>query len=93
MFYRDYNEEKVKAACTSLVEQVKAEKSGHTHSKQKYDVFISYCHRNLSTATLLLEAIKETGPELKVFFDYDELKTGKKRQTEQFENNNVSHVQ
>jgi len=41
-----------------------------------YDVFISYSHRNLAAAKVFLETFQKLSPELKVFFDYDALKTG-----------------
>ena len=41
-----------------------------------YDVFISYSHRNLAAAKLFLDTFQKLNPDLKVFFDYDALKTG-----------------
>ena len=64
------------SACSSLAEQVKAEKAGTAKVKMEYDVFISYSHKNLATAKIVLDTIKAKAPELNVFFDYEELQTG-----------------
>ena len=43
---------------------------------QTYDVFISYCHANKTKALKVLEALKHCKPDLNIFIDTTELKTG-----------------
>ena len=73
---RTYDKEKIGAASVSLVEQIQDVKSHKKSSKLVFDVFISYSHRNVTKAKVLLEQLKQVNPDLKIFFDYEELKTG-----------------
>lgn len=47
-----------------------------THEELLYDVFISYCHRNASAAQTMLSSLHTQNKDLKIFFDYKELKSG-----------------
>ena len=42
-----------------------------------YDIFISYAHRSPVEATQLYETLLDKDPNLKIFLDRSELKTGK----------------
>ena len=78
MVFRDYDEEKLQAASLSLVNQIKDVRfEGKKSEKSSYDVFISYSHRNLAQAKLMLKQLNKINPDLKIFFDYEELQTGK----------------
>ena len=46
-------------------------------NKVKYDVFISYCHKDGAKAATILEIFEQAHPEWKIFFDRVELKTGR----------------
>ena len=43
-----------------------------------YDIFLSYSHKDTKMARHVLKQIQQQNPDIKVFFDYDELKTGMK---------------
>ncbi|XP_077868252.1 uncharacterized protein LOC100375438 [Saccoglossus kowalevskii] len=45
-------------------------------SDLNYDVFISYSHKNSQQATAVLNKLTNLNPDLKIFFDKEELKTG-----------------
>ena len=51
-------------------------RSGAGISDLQYDVFISYCHKDMAHAKVFVETFKQLNPKLKVFFDTEELKTG-----------------
>ena len=42
-----------------------------------YDVFISYSHANTETAMKVLHCLQDTNTNLTIFYDRNELKTGK----------------
>lgn len=44
--------------------------------KALYDVFISYSHRHKDKPEELVHFLKKNHPDLKVFFDLEELKAG-----------------
>ncbi|XP_033108418.1 uncharacterized protein LOC117109994 [Anneissia japonica] len=71
--------DKIYAACKQLSStldvKVHAEVA-YERPKLEYDVFISYCHRNSNKAAEVMETVKALDPNLKVFFDTEELKTG-----------------
>ncbi|XP_077977077.1 uncharacterized protein LOC144432686 [Glandiceps talaboti] len=60
----------------SMVSQKKTKKKQLEDSSLKYDIFISYCHKNTKLATRLLNQLTTLNPDLKIFFDTEELKTG-----------------
>jgi len=45
-------------------------------TKVEYDVFVSYCHKNLDRAKVVVNSLKREYPAARIFFDQDELKTG-----------------
>lgn len=51
----------------------------------KYDVFISYSHDNTEEVTVLVNELMKLRPELRVFLDSSELKTGMAWQQELYE--------
>lgn len=55
------------------MEQMK--ESFETH-KVEYDIFVSYCHKNLDKAKVIVNSLKRENPAVRIFFDQDELKTG-----------------
>ena len=65
--------EKHPTACSSLLEQIK---EGEKTGKYNYDIFISYSHKSPQEANKLLAAFQKKDPNLKIFFDYEELKSG-----------------
>ena len=42
-----------------------------------YDVFISYSHQDSEKANKFVDTFQKIAPELKLFFDVQELKTGR----------------
>ena len=42
-----------------------------------YDVFVSYCHKDSEVAVQIVEKLHKLNPELKIFFDIQELNAGK----------------
>ena len=70
----------METGATILVEQIKTSKRGDDKTTQQasvYDIFISYSHKNTQQATGLFEKLQDQDPNLKIFFDNEELKTGK----------------
>ena len=51
-------------------------KQKQENDNQRYDVFISYSHKQEPTATHFLSLLEERDPKLKIFFDRTGLKTG-----------------
>lgn len=51
----------------------------------RYDYFISYSRRNLDATRVLIEALTTIQPDVEIFFDQQELKTGVAWQQELFE--------
>ena len=47
-----------------------------TNDPNHYDVFVSYCHADTKMATPIVDRLKKLNPELKIFYDVQELKTG-----------------
>ena len=43
-----------------------------------YDVFVSYSHKDSRFAVQVVEKLQMLNPELRIFFDRQELKTGEK---------------
>ena len=64
---------KVERAIAYLNDDIQTDGRSNTES---YDVFLSYSHCNLAEAKQFLTTLQQADPTLKVFFDYDELKTG-----------------
>lgn len=63
----------------------KASKDNFTADKFKYDLFVSYSHRNVSEANALVNEIKENRPDLRIFIDRLELNPGSAWQAEIFD--------
>ena len=42
-----------------------------------YDIFVSYSHRDSKLAIPIVERLQKMNPELRIFFDIQELKAGK----------------
>lgn len=71
---RERDLEKIKTAAEVLHGHIS---KNNVPAKQKqYDVFISYSHRNMDQGKTVLGLLHEKNPDLKIFFDYAELKTG-----------------
>ena len=47
-----------------------------TTDPNHYDVFVSYCHADTKMATPIVDKLLKLNPQLKVFYDVQELKTG-----------------
>ena len=73
--YRQREDEQIAFACSSLLEQIASNQEGEGKNL-KYDVFISYSHRNQTQANTVRETLQNQDKDLKVFFDSEELKTG-----------------
>ena len=42
----------------------------------QYDIFLSYSHKDDTKANHMVKLLQELNPDLRVFFDMEELKTG-----------------
>ena len=42
----------------------------------RYDLFLSYSHKDSETAQKIVKMLQDLNPKLKIFFDVQELKTG-----------------
>ena len=63
-----------------LEQSVKPTSEGEAEEEREdsvYDIFISYAHRTPVEATHLYETLLDMDPNLKIFLDRSELKTGK----------------
>ncbi len=67
---------KISKACEQLIEELGRSDSKTEQLEQSYDVFISYSHRNVDVAKKCHQLLQESYPDIKIFFDYDELKAG-----------------
>jgi hypothetical protein len=64
-------------AATVAFDQIKAgDEAARSSSARAYDVFISYSHRNRSTAQKAHDRLLSESPGLRVFFDDHSLRTG-----------------
>ena len=69
---------KVKEACkTVLTKEIKSSVESASNQAHKYDVFISYSHKNPDQAKELLQRFETECPDMRVFYDRSELTTGK----------------
>ena len=66
--------EMILQSCKDIKEHIDTYSGEANH---KYDVFISYAHKNLASAKVFVDTFQKLNPKLKLFFDYDSLKTGK----------------
>ncbi|XP_077863470.1 uncharacterized protein LOC144347221 [Saccoglossus kowalevskii] len=77
---QNHDVKKIQTACKNLSANLLVITSTNTsytcHSSFKYDVFISYSHRNTRKASVFLDALVSLKPDLRIFFDAQELKTG-----------------
>ena len=64
---------KLQNACLALMEHLKETVEA---PKVQYDVFVSYCHKNIEKAKMVVNTLKEKNSALQIFFDYEQLKTG-----------------
>ena len=75
--FRSRDADKLETAASILCEQLSRTAAANTEKgPRKYDVFISYSHKNVEKAKQFLKALQDKNGKLKVFFDYEELKTG-----------------
>lgn len=70
---RERDTEKLKTAAKSLNEHITKKE---TLKEKQYDIFISYSHKNMGKAKAVLNQVQQSNPDLDIFFDYAELKTG-----------------
>lgn len=92
----DTMEGKIQTACANVIVAIQELDSGdgdsqafpniesskkQSNEKYKFDVFISYSHKNPSHAKTLLETFNKIDPNCKVFYDRSSLTTGKLIQT------------
>ncbi|XP_074651161.1 uncharacterized protein LOC141905942 [Tubulanus polymorphus] len=71
--------DKLITGCRTFVKSELSAGIKHATAARKqtdYDVFISYCHKNTNKVALFLETLQKLKPDLKIFFDRNELKTG-----------------
>ena len=68
--------EKLQTAATILVDQIQTDSHAAKQAQLAYDVFISYAHKNSELANRFLKLLQEKDGDVRVFFDYAELKTG-----------------
>ncbi|XP_030851966.1 uncharacterized protein LOC100888822 isoform X2 [Strongylocentrotus purpuratus] len=78
---RPHDPSKIGEACSQLT--VSLSVTFHTELRVaefdplRYDVFLSYSHRDTEKANRFVEMLQKLAPDLKLFFDVQELKTGK----------------
>ncbi|ELT94093.1 hypothetical protein CAPTEDRAFT_227952 [Capitella teleta] len=70
---RDRQPKQISSACEMLLEQTKKDKSDE---RRRYDVFISYSHRNTDAAKIIHSSLLAIDKNLSIFFDNEELKSG-----------------
>ncbi|XP_022091444.1 LOW QUALITY PROTEIN: uncharacterized protein LOC110979713, partial [Acanthaster planci] len=77
------DEAKISKSCEDLVNSLERDSTKvHTEvvstdaSPLHYDVFVSYCHQDSRLAVLIVEKLKKLNPQLRIFFDLQELKVG-----------------
>ena len=76
MILRGRELEKLQTAATILVDQIQTDSHAAKQAQLAYDVFISYAHKNSELANRFLKLLQEKDGDVRVFFDYAELKTG-----------------
>ncbi|XP_030852601.1 uncharacterized protein LOC100890762 [Strongylocentrotus purpuratus] len=78
---RPHDPSKIQDACSSL--SVSLSITLHTEltvaefDPLRYDVFLSYSHRDTEKANCFVDMLQKLAPNLKIFFDVQELKAGK----------------
>nr|XP_054763994.1 uncharacterized protein LOC129270701 isoform X1 [Lytechinus pictus] len=78
---RPHDPSKIGEACTQL--SVSLSVTFHTELRVaefdplRYDIFLSYSHRDTEKANRFVALLQKLAPDLKLFFDVQELKTGK----------------
>ena len=75
IFCRGRENEKLETAATILVDQLVSVSQSNKQSRS-YDVFISYAHKDSAQAKCFLSLLQAKNASIKIFFDYDELKSG-----------------
>ena len=86
MFFRISFQEKLNAACVTVIGslscevlEVSKEKDTRTSPKpsdQTYDIFLSYSHCNSKYAMEIVKELRHNKPDLNIFIDTTELKAG-----------------
>ena len=80
-FYRPHDAEKIHDACESLLGtmtiKVHLETLVVDPAPIQYDIFLSYSHRDDKIANQIVKLLQKLDPKLRIFFDIQELKTGK----------------
>ena len=87
MSFRDLDTDTLSDACSKVmityqIEKVRLTEEDKqigpvvTNLNEEYDVFISYCHRDMDVAVKIVEQIKQVVPEWKIFFDQNDLRVG-----------------
>ncbi|XP_063963013.1 uncharacterized protein LOC129270950 [Lytechinus pictus] len=78
---RPHDPSKIQVACSelsvSLSVSVHAELTVAEFDPLHYDVFLSYSHRDTEKANCFVDMLQHLAPNLKIFFDVQELKAGK----------------
>ncbi|XP_071813337.1 uncharacterized protein [Apostichopus japonicus] len=73
--------ESVNSACYQIIISLSInftrELSVMNASVIRYDLFLSYCHKETDLAQKMVKILQDLNPNLKIFFDVQELKTGK----------------
>ncbi|XP_030847274.1 uncharacterized protein LOC100892549 isoform X1 [Strongylocentrotus purpuratus] len=76
---RENMDASIAQACGQLVKSLTATDKVvkvATTDPNHYDVFVSYCHADADQATPIVSQLQKLNPELKIFYDIQELKTG-----------------
>lgn len=73
----------LKGAFSVLKRQLQRERAGE--QSRKYDLFISYSHANKDEADFLKQVLEQARPNVRIFLDRSELKTGVAWQQEIYE--------
>ena len=77
---RPHDPSKIQDACSEL--SVSLSVTLHTEltvadfDPLRYDIFLSYSHRDTEKAKCFVELLQKLAPNLKIFFDVQELKAG-----------------
>lgn len=77
---RPHDPSKIQDACSTLSVSLSitlhTELSVAEFDPLRYDVFLSYSHRDTEKANCFVDVLQKLAPNLKIFFDVQELKAG-----------------
>ncbi|XP_072027087.1 uncharacterized protein [Amphiura filiformis] len=74
---RENDETKLAQSCSDLAKSIPVRKAASLFGVPiQYDVFVSYSHRDSEPALEIVKILKDMNPDLRIFFDVQELKTG-----------------